>query len=277
MLTGGRRRTQAREAVRSWRGLRSGHTGRMRSRTRASSALADPWIGSRRVVPVRPHLWRWIATVVEDGHVLEVGPGLRPTAPVESSHFVDTSPHALSQLAARGGRIAAAGGRLPFQDRFFGAVLAFEVLEHVEEDDALLAEIARVLRPEGLFILSTPIRSSLWSPLDEACNHVRRYEPDDLFRQLRDNGFEVEGYETSSAPSPIVSRAQARILTADRRIATTVVQGLVFPVQAACQRAFGGIRWDPPDAPVPAQAGNLTVCARLRRSGDKAHGSRRIG
>jgi len=225
----------------------------------------DRWSGSRRVVPVRPHLWRWIDAVVEDGPVLEIGPGLRPTAPVEGSYFVDRSPHALAQLAAHGGLIAPAGRQLSFPSRCFGAVLAFEVLEHVAEDDALFAEIARVLRPGGLFVLSTPIRMSLWSALDEACGHFRRYEVDELFGKLRTYGFRIEGYASASNGSPILSRVRARILRANRPIATAFVQALVFPVQAAYHRSLGKVRWASPDSPVPVQAGDLMVYGRAAR------------
>lgn len=237
----------------------------------------DPWSGSRRVVPVRAYLWRWIRAAVENGPVLEIGPGLRPTAPVEGSYFVDRSTHALAQLAARGGLVAPAGRRLPFPNRCFAAVLAFEVLEHVEEDDVLFAEIARVLRPGGLFVLSTPIRMSLWSALDEACGHVRRYEPDELFSKIRVNGFEIEGYASVSGGYPVLSRLRARILTANRRIATAFVQRLVFPVQAAYQRSFGKVRSASPDSPVPVSAGDLTVYARLgRREEAEPHDATRV-
>lgn len=223
----------------------------------------DPWGRSRRVVAVRPHLWRWIAAA-ERGPVLEVGPGLRPTAPLHGSYFVDRSPHVLGQLAARGGRISQAAERLPFPDGRFGVVLAFEVLEHVPDDHALLQEIARVLRPGGMFVLSTPIRPSLWSALDEACGHVRRYEPDDLFRKVRASGLVVEGYAAAPAASRILSRARARVLVGNRGAATALVQGVVFPLQAAYQRSFGQVRWVSPQVPVPPDAGDLTVHARLR-------------
>ena len=75
--------------------------------------------------------------------------GLRPTAPVRTSTFVDASSHALDRLAARGGRTVAAGTSLPLPDASFDAVLAFEVVEHVEADTELLAEIGRVTRPDA--------------------------------------------------------------------------------------------------------------------------------
>ena len=65
-----------------------------------SRAHPDHWLGSRHVVQVRPHVWAWLTSRVGTGEVLEIGPGLRPTAPVGSSTFVDPSEHALEALAA---------------------------------------------------------------------------------------------------------------------------------------------------------------------------------
>lgn len=54
------------------------------------------------------------------------------------------------------GALAADGARLPFADGAFDVVLACEVLEHVSDDAAVLAELARVVRPGGLVALSVP-------------------------------------------------------------------------------------------------------------------------
>ena len=235
-----------------------------------SGPTADPWVGSRRVVPVRPHLRRWLASSTDGLPVLEVGPGLRPTASVGTSYFVDRSPHALRQLAARGGRVAEADEGLHFPDAFFGAVVAFEVLEHVDEDEDLIGEISRVLGPGGLLMLSVPIRPSLWTTLDDACGHVRRYEPDELFAKLRAAGLEPGGYAWTAAGPAALERIRARLLLADRGLSTTLVQHLVFPILSAYQRAFGRVHWDPPDVPVPARAEHLTLWARS--TGDRATG-----
>jgi ubiquinone/menaquinone biosynthesis C-methylase UbiE len=48
--------------------------------------------------------------------------------------------------------------RLPYDDSSFDVVISFETLEHIEEHDAFLKEIKRVLRPLGLFVLSSPDR-----------------------------------------------------------------------------------------------------------------------
>lgn len=45
---------------------------------------------------------------------------------------------------------------LPFADATFDAVVSFETIEHIERQEKFLDEVRRVLRPEGLFILSSP-------------------------------------------------------------------------------------------------------------------------
>lgn len=222
----------------------------------------DHWSGSRHVVQVRPHVWGWLAPRVGDGAVLEIGPGLRPTAPVATSTFVDTSPHALARLAAGGARTATGADALPFEDGSFDAVLAFEVLEHVDDDIALLAEIARVSRPDAHLVLSTPVHRSMWSPLDTACGHVRRDEPEVLFAKVRDAGFEIGGYAWTPPGSRRLNGVRARALRVNRRLSTAFVQTLIFPVHAAYQRAFSGVRWRSAERPVPAEADDVMLWAR---------------
>ncbi|HET9672305.1 MAG TPA: methyltransferase domain-containing protein [Actinomycetota bacterium] len=229
---------------------------------------ADKWLGSRHVVQVRPHVWRWVAPRVGGGPVLEIGPGLRPTAPAATSTFVDASGHALEQLAARGARTATAGAALPFEDGAFEAVLAFEVLEHVDDDEGLLREIARVSRPASLLLLSTPVHAARWSPLDDACGHVRRDEPDVCFAKVREAGFAIGGYAWSPAALRPLTRARAAMLTSNRQLSTAFVQRWVFPLHAAYQRRFERLRWIAPDVPVSAEADDLMLWARRRDAGD---------
>ena len=214
------------------------------------------------MVQVRPHVWRWLAPRVAEDPVLEIGPGLRPTAPVATSTFVDASRHALARLAAKGARTAEAGGVLPFEDGSFAVALAFEVLEHVDDDVGLLEELSRVVRGGGLLVASTPIRAAMWSPLDDACGHVRRDEPDALFEKVRSAGFAVGGYAWNPPALRALTSVRVRALTSNRRLSTAFVQRWIFPFHAAYQRRFGRVRWTAPDVPVPAGADDLTLWAR---------------
>jgi len=58
--------------------------------------------------------------------------------------------------------VAADAARLPF-GRVFDSVVSFETIEHVPDPERFVAECARVLKPGGLLIVSTPNRE-LWSP-----------------------------------------------------------------------------------------------------------------
>jgi ubiquinone/menaquinone biosynthesis C-methylase UbiE len=69
---------------------------------------------------------------------------------------------------------------IPFPDDQFGLVVAYDVLEHITEDDQVVAEMARVVRPGGRVLIAVPADPRLWSPHDEAIGHVRRYTRPEL-------------------------------------------------------------------------------------------------
>ena len=74
----------------------------------------------------------------------------------------------------------------PFRAQQFDAVVMAEVIEHLFDDVAALREIRRVLKPSGVFIVTTPIGN------DVPDYHVRVYTPKTLVRLLNHTGFKVE-------------------------------------------------------------------------------------
>jgi SAM-dependent methyltransferase len=68
-------------------------------------------------------------------------------------------------------------------------VMAFDVLEHLDDDEAAVGEIARVLRPGGHFLVAVPCDPRLWSAHDDAVGHVRRYTRPTLTDLLARGGF----------------------------------------------------------------------------------------
>jgi SAM-dependent methyltransferase len=72
------------------------------------------------------------------------------------------------------------GGRLPFEDGFFDAVTMLAVFEHIEPAPlaVLLAEVRRVLRPGGVFVMTTPAH---WTgPLLELLTRVGMVSGDEI-------------------------------------------------------------------------------------------------
>jgi SAM-dependent methyltransferase len=63
----------------------------------------------------------------------------------------------------------------PFATASLDAVLALDVIEHVDDDAAGLREIARTLKPDGLLVLTVPALPSLWGTQDVVNHHRRRY------------------------------------------------------------------------------------------------------
>ncbi len=90
---------------------------------------------------------------------------------------VDVSDDAIAFMKQRGyKRIKKVKGiKLPFKDKAYDIVAAFDVLEHIKDDSAALKEWKRVLKDDGAVILTVPAYSWLWSDHDVSLHHFRRY------------------------------------------------------------------------------------------------------
>ena len=73
---------------------------------------------------------------------------------------------------------------LPFADETFDAVVSIEVIEHVEHPEKMASEMARVLKPGGCLILSTPNRHFYGDPMTIR-QHLRHYYPEEVFALLQ--------------------------------------------------------------------------------------------
>ncbi len=83
------------------------------------------------------------------------------------------------------------GAALPLQDGQFDASLGLDIFEHIADDKAAFADAHRVLRPNGILVLSVPAFRSLWGPHDIALMHHRRYRIGEVRRSLEEAGFAV--------------------------------------------------------------------------------------
>lgn len=86
--------------------------------------------------------------------------------------------------------IQADARRLPYTADY-SLVGCFDVLEHIDEDQQVLEQLERSLRPGGGLILTVPQHPWLWSRRDDHACHVRRYRRDELVQKVSAAGFEI--------------------------------------------------------------------------------------
>jgi ubiquinone/menaquinone biosynthesis C-methylase UbiE len=108
----------------------------------------------------------------------------------------DFSRKALSFCKKRGLENLLCGNvkHLPIADSSLDLVLALDIMEHIDDDTAMMKEIHRVLKPGGNILITVPAHKYLWSDHDEALHHFRRYSKNGFRKIIKENGFTIKKY-----------------------------------------------------------------------------------
>lgn len=138
----------------------------------------------------------------------------------------------------------------------FDVIGAFDVLEHIEEDEAVFGELHRALKSKGTLLLTVPQHPFLWSQQDEHVCHVRRYTRCEMQTKLERGGFRVvlsTSFVSLLFPAMLATRKRPRVddalydMTADLRLSRPVnaIMGAIMAIEFALIRLgvrfpFGG-------------------------------------
>ena len=141
---------------------------------------------------------------------------------------------------------------LPLASGSIDLAVAFDILEHIEEDHLAANEIARVLRPGGTALIAVPCDMSLWSAHDVAVGHVRRYTRESLRAVTEKAGLVVESLwswnvllrpvaawrrrrSTGSDlddPAPLINAGLSMIIAAERYLPVRRLAGVSLMMRA---------------------------------------------
>ena len=221
------------------------------------------WSKARLVSPEQFNTWPLIRPLLShSARRLEVGPGLRPRLPIAGTFFVDISLPALSRLRAAGGLATmATAGAIPFPDREFDLICVFDIIEHLDYDEAAFAELARVAKRGATLLLSAPLYPARWTKFDDAVGHCRRYEPDQLLFKLRQHGFVVArsaGFGMRPR-SLLLARLGLWFLARRGQHAMWCYNAIMMPLAARLQ---SGLQWREGFVPTDTMDDVLLVCRR---------------
>ena len=158
---------------------------------------------------------------VQHGAILDVGCGVKPYEPLLArlgDQWIGVD-HPTTMAGSYGSfTLADSFGdchALPFADRAFDTAICTQVLEHVADPARVLAEIARVLRPGGVLLLTAPM---IW-PLHEEPFDFFRYTQHGLRHLLQAVGFEVLQEVQRGRGASALGQAFLDLHFADRRLA----------------------------------------------------------
>ena len=153
------------------------------------------WSASHVTSPQRFNTWPLLSALAASAPYTARN---RPGPASEASHrghvLRRRQPSMLSPPSKARGGLATLGEitALPFPDRSFDLVCAFDIVEHVEDDRQVFRELRRVTKAEATVIFSVPLHPARWSAFDVLVGHVRRYDPDGLLAILGEHSFVLE-------------------------------------------------------------------------------------
>jgi len=226
------------------------------------------WFQGRRRI-LADVLRRRLRTLGRPVRIVDVGSGtgemLDMLQEFGSVVGLDASPKAIGYCRARfGDDLQVCLGRIP-DDVPAGAdlITAFDVVEHLEDDQGALAGLHDRLADDGVFVCTVPAFPFLWSDHDVVHHHYRRYTRSVLRHRLEEAGFQVERisyFNTTLFPAA----AAVRLLHRARRGASSGSDVAVPPSWAnrSLLAVFGAERFLLRFMSLPFGVSLLAVCRR---------------
>jgi SAM-dependent methyltransferase len=148
----------------------------------------------------RRHLLRnWAKQISKDARVFDIGAGAGRQAlliknefglDITALEFSDFGYWECQKLGLRS--IQADATELPCESENTSAIIAMDVLEHIDLDSKALSEFYRILEKEGKIFITVPAFHFLWSSHDEAVSHFRRYSKKELRNRVESAGFKID-------------------------------------------------------------------------------------
>jgi SAM-dependent methyltransferase len=184
---------------------------------------------------------------------------------------LEPSEQALSVARARGvGRVMQGTvEEMPFDDCEFDVAAALDVVEHLDDDRAGLAELRRVVKPGGFLLVTVPAYPRLWGPHDVVNEHRRRYARRTLIAAAKASGWtplSVSHFNSILLPVAgvrrlIDQRRSSDEITSDVADAPPVLNGLLeWPLRVEARMLAAGVR-------LPAGLSILAVFKRASSEG----------
>jgi 2-polyprenyl-3-methyl-5-hydroxy-6-metoxy-1,4-benzoquinol methylase len=119
--------------------------------------------------------------------------GLKVRAIDSSLKFVDFVKKRSGKLGLSKNITAVVGDILSQKSsKKFEAIYCGDVLEHLEDDQAVVKNFYRLLKKGGICVVSVPAQKSWWSRVDEWSGHKRRYEEKELEDIFLKAGFKIK-------------------------------------------------------------------------------------
>jgi SAM-dependent methyltransferase len=107
---------------------------------------------------------------------------------------------------------------LPYENEF-DVIGAFDLLEHIDEDERAIKQMHQALKGRGCLILTVPQHQWLWSAQDKIARHKRRYSRKALVNKIEFVGFQViwvTSFISLLLPLMVVSRLRWRWIGSTR-------------------------------------------------------------
>jgi len=174
--------------------------------------------------------------------VLDVGCGTGAVLEELSQHYdtygTDSSQLAIDLCRERGLQNAyhCTLESFPHRELRFDLVTLLDVIEHIDDDVAILRQAHTFLKPKGCVLVTVPAYQFLWSRHDVVNRHKRRYLRSQVRRVLEESGFRVEMisyFNTFLFPAALVARLAERLFHPEKDTTLDVPAGFLNSLLAS--------------------------------------------